>query len=397
MPTLTNPMTKPVSIHGLRCLAVACLGIFSILRLVQADTAPVTVTITQRSPIETLSPAGAVTSLSEATVGTRYTLVSCNGPKVILQDARGTQYRIDLSSTDYTPAAPPPSTSPPPVTNVVTQPPSPPSLTNAVAPAAPAIPLTPAPVREPVMSGSKTIQFTGACPSPSRHSRFVRYDFDLNQEHFWLYIPPAYDGHEPWGLMVYLSPAARCEELPDGWGQVLNDDKLLLICPQQVGNGLPYDRRGGLGVVAALEMLKAYSIDPNRVYAAGFSGGARVACNLGFNQSDIFHATIQCCGADFNKAVPRVAVTDTDLHTNPGEYGLLNADANELENAKKNVKFALITGSGDFRQHYIEDIYNGGFKAEGFNATLFNVNGMNHEPCPAPTLREALDFIEKSP
>jgi len=196
---------------------------------------------------------------------------------------------------------------------------------------------------------------------------------------------------------VYLSPVDKCEEVPEGWGQVLNDNKLLFICPQQDGNGQSYNRRGGLGVVAALEMMKAYSINPNRVYAAGYSGGARVACNLGFNQSDIFHATIQSCGADFYKPVPRVAVTDKDLQTNPGEYGRLNASADDAEKAKKNVKFVLITGSGDFRQHYLEDIYNGGFKPEGFKATLLDINGMEHVPCSAHYLREALDFIEKSP
>jgi len=249
---------------------------------------------------------------------------------------------------------------------------------------------------EPVMSGGKTIQFTGECPPTLQHSQYIRYDLNLNQEHFWLYVPPGYDGHEPWGLIVYTSPGAKREEVPEGWGQVLIDDKLLFICPQQGGNDQPGDRREGLAVIAALEMIKLYSIDPNRVYATGFSGGARVACRLGFHQSDIFHATIQCCGADFYKPVPRVSVTDVDLQTYPEAYGLLDADSKEVEKAKKNVKFVLITGSGDFRQRFIEDIYNGGFKNDGFNATLFNVPEMGHEPCSAHTLREALEFIEKA-
>src|ERR1700683_3509885 len=143
---------------------------------------------------------------------------------------------------------------------------------------------------EPVMSGGKTIQFTGVCPPTLQHSQYIRYDFDLNQEHFWIYVPPGYTGQEPWGLMVYTSPGDKKEEVPQGWDQVLLDDKLLFICPQQDGNDQPSgNRREGLAVIAALEMIKLYSIDPNRVYATGFSGGARVACRLGFHQSDIFH------------------------------------------------------------------------------------------------------------
>jgi hypothetical protein len=90
-------------------------------------------------------------------------------------------------------------------------------------------------------------------------------------------------------------------------------------------------------------------------------------------------------------------VTDTDVQTYPEAYGLLDANPQEVAGAKKNAKFVLITGDGDFRQRFIEDIYDGGFKSDGFNATLLNVPGMRHEPCSAHTLREALDFIEKAP
>ena len=45
------------------------------------------------------------------------------------------------------------------------------------------------------------------------------------------------------------------------------------------------------------------------LYAAGFSGGARMSSLLGFYQSDVFHGTIQNCGTDFYRAVPMVAAT----------------------------------------------------------------------------------------
>jgi hypothetical protein len=250
---------------------------------------------------------------------------------------------------------------------------------------------------EPVMSGGKTIQFTGDIPAPSQRSQHVRYDLDLKQEHFAVYAPAAYDGHERWGLVVYISPDDQQEGPPGGWEQVLGDAKLLFICPQQDGNDQPGNRREGLAVIAALEVEKFYSIDPARVYIAGFSGGARTASGVAFHQSDIFHATIQCCGSDFYKAVPKVAVTDSDLQKNPGTYGLLDADPQEVANAKKSVKFVLTTGSEDFREHYIHDIYDGGFQAEGFNSTLLDVHGTGHEPCLASTLRKAIDFIEQSP
>jgi len=244
------------------------------------------------------------------------------------------------------------------------------------------------------VTGGNLVQFDNPCPLPKHAGPELMYTFDLAQEHFWVYVPAGYDGSAPWGLIVYDSPEATQTDLADGWAQVLADDKLLFIAPQNAGNDQPSNRRGGLCVVAALEMMKLYSIDPKRVYAAGFSGGARIASALGFFQSDMFHATIQCSGTDFYKAVPKVAVTDADTAQNPKPYGQLNAQPDEIANARQSVKFTISTGSGDFRERFIQDIYNGGFAADGFQAKLWDVNGMGHEPCSASTLRDMLTFIE---
>jgi hypothetical protein len=248
----------------------------------------------------------------------------------------------------------------------------------------------------PVPAGArKMMQFSGNCPAPARTSSSITYNFDLKKEHFWLCVPPGYTGQEPWGLIVYTNSADRQVAVPPGWDKVLADDKLLFIATEEAGNNKLSNRREGLAVIAALEMMKTYSIDPNRVYAAGMSGGARIASDLGFQQPDIFHATIQCCGTDFPKPVPRVAVTDDDLKHHGESYGLLDGDLSEVNAAKANVKFVMTTGDGDFRHNFILDIYNGGFKADGYQALLLDVPGMKHQPCRGDTLQQALDFIEK--
>ena len=66
-----------------------------------------TVTITAKAPIETLSASGAVTSVTNATIGAQYTLVSVQGTNVLLQDSPGTRYLIPLNCTDCPPRSPP--------------------------------------------------------------------------------------------------------------------------------------------------------------------------------------------------------------------------------------------------------------------------------------------------
>jgi len=144
--------------------------------------------------------------------------------------------------------------------------------------------------------------------------------------------------------------------------------------------------------MGALEAMKMYRVDPNRVFVAGFSGGARMAGMLGFYEADLFRGTIQNCGADFYRPVPIVeATSQTDTLGKP--YGVLEASAKEVEDAKS-VRFVLVTGGNDFRHGNISDLFHGGFEKEGFHARIFDVPGMGHDICGGETLARILDFLE---
>ena len=64
-----------------------------------------TVTVTQKAPIETVSPTGDVTGVTESTVGAKFIWLSSNGAQLTLKDAQGAKYLIDQGATDYTPPA----------------------------------------------------------------------------------------------------------------------------------------------------------------------------------------------------------------------------------------------------------------------------------------------------
>jgi hypothetical protein len=105
---------------------------------VGADAAT-TVTVTKQAPLESLAADGSVSGVSEAQAGVAYTLVSCANGQVIVRDAQGGEYRLDVTATDYTPPAPAPivaatnaapvASTPAPVTN------APPASTTASPPA----------------------------------------------------------------------------------------------------------------------------------------------------------------------------------------------------------------------------------------------------------------------
>ena len=241
--------------------------------------------------------------------------------------------------------------------------------------------------------GDFEVAFGGTPLAPARRDPNISYRLDPEVEGFFVHVPEDYTGQAPYGLIVFTDADSNSNQLPEGWQAVLDQRRFLYIAPQRAGNDQYSNRRMGLSVLGALEMMKNYRIDPNRVYAAGFSGGARMAGQLGFYQADVFHGTIQNCGADFYKPVPVQAATSAvDTAGNP--YGLFDATADEIAGAK-GVRFALITGSRDFRHGNILDIFNGGFAAEGFKAKLFDVPGMPHNTADPETLSAAIDFLEQ--
>jgi hypothetical protein len=95
------------------------------------------------------------------------------------------------------------------------------------------------------------------------------------------------------------------------------------------------------------------------------------------------------CGVDFPRKVPRVKATKDD------EYGYFSLGEEEVAEARKRVKFVLVTGSKDFRYGNIMDIYAGGFQKDGYTVKLIDVPGMDHAICSPKALRDGISFLDK--
>lgn len=244
----------------------------------------------------------------------------------------------------------------------------------------------------PQRTGAFFTVFGGPPLSPAQVNLNVTYDLVPGNERYFMYVPPSYTGSEPYGLIVFTFADTQAR-LPVGWQAILDARKYIFVAAEHAGNDQPRARRLGLAVMGAMKVMKGYRIDPTHVYAAGFSGGARMAGLLGFYQADIFRGTLQNCGADFYKPVPVVMATSR-LDTAGRPYGLLYASAEDVRQAR-NVRFVLITGTNDFRRGNILDIFHGGFERDGFKAKLFDIPGMSHDICDGETLVRALGFLER--
>jgi poly(3-hydroxybutyrate) depolymerase len=239
------------------------------------------------------------------------------------------------------------------------------------------------------MAAESVTSFTTAFV-PGQRNGNILYDLNPQVERFDIWVPYNFNKTTAYGLIVYNSPEDACQ-IPEGWADVLTSRGFIFVAPQANGNSVATNRRAGLGVMAAMEMMRNYRIDSSRVYAAGFSGGARIASCLAFWHPEIFRGTIQSCGSNFPRAVSHHYATGQDV----ANYGLIDGNTpTDGNRARSSVKFVIITGPGDFRHGNLLDIYNDGFKQDGYQAKLIDVPSMGHEICGPSALGEALNFLK---
>jgi hypothetical protein len=224
--------------------------------------------------------------------------------------------------------------------------------------------------------------------------RSAQIDYSPRSDNYYVFVPKSTTPDQTFGLIVYISANEIVTELPPGWEQVLTKRHFILIAPERAGNHCYSEaRRMGFGVLGALAAQNKYKIDRKKIYIAGISGGARTAGDAAFYQSDVFSGTIQSCGTDFCQHVPRqLAANETDSNGFP--YGYVEVSDENQATAKSKVHFVLITGPNDFRHGNILDIYNGGFKPQGYHCLLLDVPGMGHQDASGESLEKALDYIE---
>jgi hypothetical protein len=120
---------------------------------------------------------------------------------------------------------------------------------------------------------------------------------DLMQERFSVYVP-AQRPQQGYGLMVFIPPWQDAH-LPLGWPTVLNEYGMIFVSAAKSGNEENVlDRRIPLALLGAYNIMRRFSVNPDRVYIGGFSGGSRVALRTALAYPDLFRGALLNAGSD---------------------------------------------------------------------------------------------------
>ena len=239
-----------------------------------------------------------------------------------------------------------------------------------------------------VRTGWMRIHFA-ALPVPEVKPAWFPYNFDPREESFELFIPPDRP-EEPYGVLGWTNPFDAAGA-PRKFEPLLVEHHLIAVSGDRCGNDQGFDRRVGLLTSALLQLEKTLAIDRSRCILSGFSGGGRTSATGCFVHPDIWRGAISWAGGNYYKAY---SVPMPVGATSPGinDYYKNGVTSENVKLARRNVRFVLITGSGDFNLNDSRGIYRA-LRQDGFQALLVEDPGMSHEVGSVQSMKEALEFV----
>jgi dienelactone hydrolase len=129
------------------------------------------------------------------------------------------------------------------------------------------------------------------------NKQLLAQSIDLSAERFVLYVPPVAPA-AGYALLVFVQPWQDAR-LPAGWEPVLEREGVIYVSAVRSGNDENVmGRREPLALLAAYNVMQRYTVDRERVYVGGFSGGSRIALRIALGFPDLFRGALLNAGSD---------------------------------------------------------------------------------------------------
>jgi pimeloyl-ACP methyl ester carboxylesterase len=126
--------------------------------------------------------------------------------------------------------------------------------------------------------------------------RTALLDYLSNRQHYQLFVPPTYRANQPHALIVLVSASgtpgewARFEPLCRKYGVVF-------ASPYDAGDDCAPGRRLRIALDVLEDVRQRLNVDTDRIYLAGFAGGARIASDIAFSYPEFIGGLLAIGGA----------------------------------------------------------------------------------------------------
>ncbi len=197
-------------------------------------------------------------------------------------------------------------------------------------------------------------------------------DYRSTNQSFELFVPPRREPKQPLPLVLFVSPGKE----PGGWKHFENACKKLgfvFAGVRGAGNDVPSPRRVRVILDVLDEVRRQLPIDPDRTYIAGFSGGGRMACAVGFALPEYFGGVMPICAG-----------------------GPVRDESFLRQRAVDRLGVALLTGQTDFNRGEVERQWRTYFQAVGVRSRVWTQPGLGHGIPRDEMLQEALRWLDET-
>jgi pimeloyl-ACP methyl ester carboxylesterase len=181
-----------------------------------------------------------------------------------------------------------------------------------------------------------------------------------------LYLPSYFTPEKQWPILIAFEPLARGKIPVELFRPAAEKYGYIVVSSNNSQNG-PWAPQLEAAQAVWVDTHTRFPIDPRRVYLAGFSGGARLACALGFRLKDRVTGVI-ACGAGFPLGTGEVPSKDLPF-IYFGAVGIRDFNFSEMKELDK-----ALAGLGIVHRVVV---FSGG-----------------HEWLPAAVAEEAIEWME---
>jgi hypothetical protein len=252
-------------------------------------------------------------------------------------------------------------------------------------------------------------EFTGRCKWTVEQIKKVDPaggEYDLPKESFRVHVPQGSKPGAPHGLLVYISAGNDGSPSPD-WIPILEKHDLIWIGANQSGNERLVWYRTNLALDAVHNLKKLYTIDEERIYVSGESGGGRSASRTALGYPDVFSGGVFMIGCDYFRNVKSLEAGKSSFF--PAQFP--EPAKALLTRAKTQNRFVILTGEKDMNRNACLSAV-AAFKEDKFvHVSVLDLPGMGHQrptgpyadgfekaiaALDAPLVEQAKALLEKS-
>ncbi|HEY1188787.1 MAG TPA: hypothetical protein VGE74_14125, partial [Gemmata sp.] len=243
-----------------------------------------------------------------------------------------------------------------------------------VVPLAPAAPPAAGYTAKVTVSGPTRLDWAFAVTNQSLANppaKLTGEGYDSAKQSYELFVPERKDPKKPVPAIVFVSAG----DDPAGWKPfeaLCKDRGFAFIGVRGAGNNVPPPRRVRIVLDCFDDARRQLPLDPDRTYISGFSGGARIACAIGFALPEHFGGIVPvCAGGDLRE-----------------ETWLRHRLADR-------ISAALVTGETDFNRGEMERWRAGMWKDVGVRTKVWVQPKAGHAMPPAATLAEVVKWLDE--